>query len=117
MIKTGSATILSSAARLQGDMVADEEIILAGSFEGTLRTSRSLQVTNSGSFQGEIHADYVVVLGRVDGPIPRAAASSSAGRGVTGDLGRHTSHPDEVFSRPLPLSAARRRAGNTWCPR
>lgn len=69
MIKTGSATIVSAGAHLVGEMVADEEVIMAGDFDGMLRTTRSLQVANTGCVKGEIHADTVLVLGRVEGPI------------------------------------------------
>jgi cytoskeletal protein CcmA (bactofilin family) len=69
MIKSGSATIVSTGARLVGEMVADEEVVMAGEFQGTLRTTRSLQVANTGCVKGEIFADSVLVLGRVEGPI------------------------------------------------
>jgi len=101
VIKTGSATILSTAAKLQGEMVADEEVILAGQFEGVLRTSRSLQVANSGFLEGEVHADSVLVLGRVVGPIHAAdRIELQAGAVVTGDLEaqRVRIHDEVVFN-------------------
>jgi cytoskeletal protein CcmA (bactofilin family) len=114
MIKTGSATILSSAARLQGEMVADEEIILAGTFLGTMRTSRSLQVANSGTIEGEIHADSVLVLGRVVGPIYATdRIELQPGAIVEGDLEaqRVRIHDEVVFNgrcRITGTSASRR---------
>lgn len=101
MIKTGSATIVSAAAKLQGEMVADEEVILAGVFEGVLRTSKTLQVATSGTLEGEVHAESVLVLGRVTGPIHAAdRIELQAGAVVTGDLEaqRVRIHEDVIFN-------------------
>lgn len=87
MIKSGSATIVSAGARLVGEMLADEEVVMAGEFEGTLRTTRSLQVANTGCVKGEIYADTVLVLGRVEGPIRAAERIElQPGAVVDGDL-------------------------------
>jgi len=101
VIKTGSATILSAAAKLQGELVADEEVILAGVFEGVLRTSRTVQVATSGTLEGEVHAESVLVLGRVTGPIHAAdRIELQAGAVVTGDLEaqRVRIHEDVIFN-------------------
>jgi cytoskeletal protein CcmA (bactofilin family) len=87
MIRTGSATIVSAGARLVGEMVADEEVVMAGDFEGMLRTSRSVQVANTRCVKGGIHADTVLVLGRVEGPIHASARIElQPGAVVEGDL-------------------------------
>jgi cytoskeletal protein CcmA (bactofilin family) len=101
MIKSGSATILSSTTRFIGELTSDEEIVLAGSFEGSLRTSRSVQVTTTGSMQGEIHADSVLVMGRVAGPIHAVdRIELQAGAVVNGDLSaqRVRIHDDVIFN-------------------
>src|SRR5262245_7348606 len=101
MIKSGSATILSQAAKLMGEMAAEEDVILAGTFEGTLRTSRSLQVATSGVLNGAAHADTVLVLGRVVGPISAVdRIELQPGAIVEGDLAaQHVRiHDDVVFN-------------------
>jgi len=101
MLKSGSATIVSSGARLVGDLVADEEIVLAGIFEGSLRTSRSLQVAASGWLKGEVHAESVLVLGRVNGPITAAdRIELQPGALVEGDLHaqRVRIHDEVIFN-------------------
>jgi cytoskeletal protein CcmA (bactofilin family) len=101
MIKSSPATILSAAARLAGDLTTDEDVVLAGTFEGALRTSRSLQITPSGSLRGEAHAESVLVLGRVCGPIHAAdRIQLQAGAVVDGDItAQHVRiHDDAVFN-------------------
>lgn len=101
MIKTGSATILSTAAKLSGDMMADEDVLLSGTFEGSLRTSRTLQVATTGVVRGEVHADNVLVMGHVAGPISAAdRIELQPGARVDGDLAaQHVRiHDDVVFN-------------------
>ena len=101
MIKSGSATILSSAVRFTGELIADDDVILAGQFEGVVRTARSLQVANTGILKGEAHADSVVVLGRVDGPIYAVERIElQPGSCVNGDLvaQRVRIHDDVIFN-------------------
>jgi cytoskeletal protein CcmA (bactofilin family) len=101
MIRTGSATIISPAARLVGDLVADEEIVLAGTFEGTLRTSRSVQVASTGILKGQVHAESILVLGRVIGPMTADdRIELQPGAVVDGDLAaqRVRIHDDVVFN-------------------
>jgi cytoskeletal protein CcmA (bactofilin family) len=101
MLKSGSATIVSAGSRLVGEMLADEEIVLAGTFEGVLRTTRSLQVAATGCILGEVHADSVIVLGRVVGPITAVdRIELQAGANVEGDLAaqRVRIHDDVLFN-------------------
>src|SRR4029453_12945685 len=109
MIKSGSATILSTAAKLVGEMNAEEDVILAGTFEGTLRTSRSLQGANKGGLNGAAHADTVLVLGRVSGPISAVdRIELQPGAVVDGDLAaQHVRiHDDVVFNGRCSISGA-----------
>jgi cytoskeletal protein CcmA (bactofilin family) len=101
MIKQGSATLLSTSARLTGELKADDDVVLAGTFEGVLRTARSLQVLNTGVLKGEAHADSVVILGRVDGPVSAVERIElQPGAVVNGDLSaqRVRIHDDVVFN-------------------
>jgi cytoskeletal protein CcmA (bactofilin family) len=101
MIKTNSATVLSSAARLTGDLTTDEDVVLAGTFEGVLRTTRSLQIANSGCLRGEAYAESVIVLGRVYGPVEAVdRIQLQAGSMVEGDIAaqRVRIHDDAIFN-------------------
>lgn len=109
MIKPGSATILSSAVRFNGELIADDDVILAGSFEGVLRTSRSLQIATTGVLKGEAHADVVVVLGRVEGPIHAVERIElQPGSSVSGDLAaqRVRIHDDVIFNGHCRITGA-----------
>jgi len=107
MIKATSATVLSAAARLTGDLTTDEDVVLAGTFAGSLRTTRSLQIAATGSLHGEAHAESVLVLGRVYGPIHAVdRIQLQAGAVVEGDIAaqRVRIHDDAVFNGRCSIS-------------
>jgi cytoskeletal protein CcmA (bactofilin family) len=87
MSKNVSTTVLSAAARLVGDLATDEDVVLSGTFEGTLRTSRTLQISPTGLLRGEAHAESITVLGRVFGPLYAVdRIQLQAGASVDGDI-------------------------------
>jgi len=101
MIKPGTATILSPTARLVGELSTEDEIVLSGSFEGTLRTTRNVQVATTGRMLGEIHAESVLILGQVQGPVTAIdRIELQGGAVVNGDLSaqRVRIHDDVIFN-------------------
>ena len=92
-------TILSANARFVGDLVSDEDIHLAGAFEGKLHTSRSVVVAPSAHVQGEIQAVTVLISGRVDGPVMATdRIELQPGAIVNGDLcAQHIRMQDNVI--------------------
>jgi len=109
MIKPGSATILSPSTRILGDLNTDDEVVLSGTFEGTLRSSRSVQIANSGRLTGEIHAETVLVLGQVHGPIHAMdRIELQGGAVVNGDLSaqRVRIHDDVIFNGNCRITGA-----------
>ena len=109
MIKPGSASILSPSTRIVGDLNSEDEIVLSGTFEGTLRSTRSVQIANSGRLTGEIHADTVTVLGQVHGPIHAFDRIELQGGAVVhGDLTaqRVRIHDDVIFNGNCKITGA-----------
>ena len=109
MIKPGSATILSPSTRIVGDLTSEDEIVLSGTFEGTLRSTRNVQIANSGRLTGEIQADTVTVLGQVHGPIHATdRIELQAGAVVHGDLTaqRVRIHDDVIFNGNCKITGA-----------
>ncbi len=109
MIKPGSATILSPSTRIVGDLNSEEEIVLSGTFEGTLRSARNIQIAPTGRLNGEIHAETVLVLGQVQGPIhAHDRIELQGGAVVHGDLDaqRVRIHDDVIFNGNCRITGA-----------
>lgn len=63
-----------------GELSGDEDIVVNGRFQGTLRVDRRVTIGPEGNIEGEIHARQVVVAGRVKGDVhasERAELTSS----------------------------------------
>ena len=55
-----------------GDLSGDEEVLVHGRFEGTLRAERRVTVGPEADVQGQVHAREVVVSGRIRGDVHAA---------------------------------------------
>ena len=55
-----------------GDLSGDEEVLVHGRFEGTLRAERRITVGAEADVRGQVHAREVVVSGRVHGDVHAA---------------------------------------------
>ena len=74
-------TVIGSGARFVGDLSGEEDVVVDGRFEGTIRVAGSVQVGPSGEVQADVSARRVLVGGRVRGQIvaaERAELTSSA---------------------------------------
>jgi len=64
-----TATVFSAGTRIVGTLESVENIILAGTVEGNIRTERSVHLTPESVVRGDIDAAEVLVLGHVEGEI------------------------------------------------
>lgn len=55
-----------------GDLSGDEEVLVHGRFEGTLRAERRVTVGPEADVQGQVHAREVIVSGRIRGDVHAA---------------------------------------------
>ncbi|MDQ6894666.1 MAG: polymer-forming cytoskeletal protein [Acidobacteriota bacterium] len=55
-----------------GDLSGDEEVVVNGRFEGTLRAERRITVGTEAEISGQVHAREVVIFGRVRGDVHAA---------------------------------------------
>jgi cytoskeletal protein CcmA (bactofilin family) len=65
----GQLTTLSSTTVITGDLTAENDIRIAGSLKGKLRTSGHLIVENTGTIEGEIVAANATIAGKIIGNI------------------------------------------------
>lgn len=81
------ASILSADSKTAGRFDSDDDVILAGMFEGKLSSSRSVQLLAGSRLEGDVLASEIVVYGRVIGNLlARERIRIFQGSSVTGDV-------------------------------
>jgi cytoskeletal protein CcmA (bactofilin family) len=64
-----SNTILGSSFTIKGDVSADENIIIAGSVDGTIESTRDVTITSEGRIKANIRGATVTISGKVRGNV------------------------------------------------
>ena len=64
-----NASILGSTLKFKGELTADEDLLIQGQVEGTIRHSSSLTIGDTGHVKADVSAEYIAVDGRVDGDL------------------------------------------------
>lgn len=76
-----SGTVIGPGARIVGDLSAEEDVMIAGRFEGKIHVGQDVRVVAGGEVEGEISGRSVVVSGSLKGEVvasQRAELTSSA---------------------------------------
>jgi cytoskeletal protein CcmA (bactofilin family) len=80
-------SILAAGITLRGDIVADGDLTIAGSVQGTVKSSSRVLVSADGRVSGPITAAEIAVQGRVEGDlVATQRLTLHAGSSVRGDL-------------------------------
>ena len=67
--KTRSASVLGPTLKFKGELSADEDLLIQGKVEGSIRHTSSLTIGESGHVKADTSAEYIVVEGSVDGDL------------------------------------------------
>ena len=67
--KTRSTSVLGPTLKFKGELSADEDLLIQGKVEGTIKHSSSLTIGESGHVKADTTAEYIVVEGSVDGDL------------------------------------------------
>ena len=79
--------VLGKTLVFKGELSADEDLMLFGRVEGSIRHTSSLTVGLGGTVNGDIHARVIVVKGTVDGDLKATESVTVAPTGnVLGDI-------------------------------
>ncbi|HVS02774.1 MAG TPA: polymer-forming cytoskeletal protein [Thermoanaerobaculia bacterium] len=84
----GGVTVIGAATVLKGDLLGEEDLVVEGRVEGTVRLpGRRLTVASGGRVEGQLLAAEVVVEGEVEGDLvaEQRAVLRAAGR-MRGDI-------------------------------
>jgi cytoskeletal protein CcmA (bactofilin family) len=79
---TGKASVLGRTLTFKGELIAQEDLVVQGRIEGSVRHTQSLTIGVDGSVVGDIHARVIVVEGSVEGDLhgKESVAVRSTGR-------------------------------------
>jgi cytoskeletal protein CcmA (bactofilin family) len=61
------ASVIGARAVVKGEILGDDDVVVEGSLEGSVRISRELRVAAGGRVSAEVHAASVVVSGELVG--------------------------------------------------
>jgi cytoskeletal protein CcmA (bactofilin family) len=67
--KDSRSSVLGPTLKFKGELTADEDLLIQGQVEGTIRHSSSLTIGESGHVKADVAAEYIVVEGRVRGDL------------------------------------------------
>ena len=63
--KDKKTSILGPTLSFKGDLIAEEDLLIQGSVEGTIKHTSSLTIGNGGNIKADTQAEHVTVEGKV----------------------------------------------------
>jgi cytoskeletal protein CcmA (bactofilin family) len=67
--KPRKASVLGPTLKFKGELTAEEDLLIQGSIEGSIRHSSNLTIGESGQVKANVSAEYVAVEGKMEGDI------------------------------------------------
>ena len=67
--KPKKASVLGPTLKFKGELTAEEDLMIQGSIEGSIKHSSSLTIGESGHVKANVSAEYIAVEGNVEGDI------------------------------------------------
>ncbi|MEO1118985.1 MAG: polymer-forming cytoskeletal protein [Pseudomonadota bacterium] len=64
-----NSSILGPTLKFKGDLIADEDLLIQGQVEGSIKHSSSLTIGEGGHVKADVSAEYIAVEGRVEGDL------------------------------------------------
>jgi cytoskeletal protein CcmA (bactofilin family) len=62
-------SILGPTLSFKGELIAEEDLLIQGKIEGSIKHTSSLTIGNEGNVKADIKAEYITVEGKVKGDI------------------------------------------------
>ncbi len=67
--KDKKTSILGPTLSFKGELIAEEDLLIQGKVEGSIKHTSSLTIGNEGNVKADIKAEYITVEGKVKGDI------------------------------------------------
>ena len=63
------SSVLGPTLKFKGELKADEDLLIRGTIEGSIRHSSNLKIGKEGKIKAAVHAEYIEVHGEVNGDL------------------------------------------------
>jgi cytoskeletal protein CcmA (bactofilin family) len=84
---TDKMSILGPTLVFKGELIAEEDLVLKGTVEGSIQHTASLKIGKEGTVKGNVKAKYITVEGTVEGDLFGAeSVTVQASASVTGNI-------------------------------
>jgi len=67
--RDAKSSVLGPTLKFKGELTADEDLLIQGQIEGTIKHSSSLTIGEGGKVKADVTAEYIAVEGRVQGDL------------------------------------------------
>jgi len=67
--KDAKSSVLGPTLKFKGELTAQEDLLIQGQIEGTIKHTSNLTIGESGVVKADVTAEYIVVEGRVAGDL------------------------------------------------
>jgi len=67
--RDNNSSVLGPTLKFKGELTADEDLLIQGRIEGSIKHTSSLTIGESGHVKADVRAEYIAVEGRVDGDL------------------------------------------------
>lgn len=64
-----NSSVLGPTLKFKGELTADEDLLIQGHIEGSIKHSSSLTIGETGHVKADVRAEYIAVEGRVTGDL------------------------------------------------
>ena len=64
-----NSSVLGPTLKFKGELTADEDLLIQGQVEGSIKHSSSLTIGEGGNVKADVKAEYIAVEGRVEGDL------------------------------------------------
>jgi cytoskeletal protein CcmA (bactofilin family) len=68
-VRDSRSSVLGPTLKFKGELKADEDLLIQGKIEGSIKHSSSLTIGEGGHVKADVSAEYIAVEGNVDGDL------------------------------------------------
>lgn len=68
-VRDARSSVLGPTLKFKGELKADEDLLIQGKIEGSIKHTSSLTIGESGHVKADVTAEYIAVEGSVDGDL------------------------------------------------
>lgn len=80
-------TLIGTTLHIEGTVKSEEDIVIAGTLNGSLHTTQNLTIEPSAHIEGDVHAQDILVSGEVKGNLTATGKTTlTQSARITGDI-------------------------------